>query len=181
MGELNQEQQDFLEFVRKAARIWREQPVFQRRKFFLGRTIRGSGVTDISFFEPSGKDMSDEAWSTGFIRCMGVRLAGDLIGDVDERGEKIVGDTLLLLLNAHYEPLPFVLPAAKAGQHWERLLDTADPKDTSQAWKNGEPYPLKERSLAVLRTRLPEEAGQTTSASQADTLSKATHRLPQPS
>ena len=35
--ELNPEQKDFLEFVRKAARIWREQPVFQRRKFFLGR------------------------------------------------------------------------------------------------------------------------------------------------
>ena len=32
----------------------------------------------------------------------GVRLDGDLIGEVDERGEAIVGDTMLLLLNAHY-------------------------------------------------------------------------------
>ena len=124
--ELNPQQKEFLEFVRKAARIWREQPVFQRRKFFLGRGIRGSGVTDISFFEPSGKDMSDEAWSTGFIRSMGVRLAGDLIRDVDERGEPIVGDTLLLLFNAHHEAIPFTLPVTKAEHHWERLLDTAD-------------------------------------------------------
>jgi glycogen operon protein len=178
--ELNPEQKDFLEFVRKAARIWREQPVFQRRKFFLGRGIRGTGVTDISFFEPSGKDMSDEAWSAGFIKCMGVRLAGDLIGDVDERGEPIVGDTLLLLLNGHHEPLPFVLPVTKEEHHWERLLDTADLAETTQTWKAGEPYPLKERSLAVLRTRLPEEAGQTMSATQMDSMAKAGQRLPQP-
>jgi isoamylase len=178
--ELNPEQEDFLEFVRKAARIWREQPVFQRRKFFLGRGIRGTGVTDISFFEPSGKDMSDEAWNAGFIKCMGVRLAGDLIGDVDERGEPIVGDTLLLLLNAHHEPLPFTLPAPKVGQHWERLLDTADTSETTQIWQDHEPYPLKERSLAVLRTRLPEEAGQTMSATQMNSMSNAAQRLPQP-
>ena len=62
-----------------------------------------------------GKDMSDEAWNAGFVKCLGVRLAGDLIGDVDERGEPIVGDTLLLLLNAHHEAIPFTLPATKAG------------------------------------------------------------------
>ena len=45
--------------------------------------------------------MSDEDWNAGFVKCLGVRLAGDLIDDVDERGEPIVGDTLLLLLNAH--------------------------------------------------------------------------------
>ncbi len=179
--DLNAEQKEFLEFVRKAASIWREQPVFQRRKFFLGRGIRGTGVTDISFFEPSGKDMSDEAWNAGFIKCMGVRLAGDLIGDVDERGEKIIGDTLLLLLNAHHEALPFVLPVTKEGHQWERLLDTADLAETTQKWQSAEAYPLKERSLAVLRTRLPEEAGQTTSATQRETLLKATQRLPQPS
>ena len=68
--------------------------------------------------------MSDEAWNAGFVKCLGVRLAGDLIGDVDERGEPIVGDTLLLLLNAHHEPIPFTLPATRPEHHWERLLDT---------------------------------------------------------
>ena len=124
--------------------------------------------------------MSDEAWSSGFIRCMGVRLAGDLIRDVDERGEPIIGDTLLLLFNAHHEPIPFVLPVTKAEHHWERLLDTADHADPTQTWKAGEPYHLKERSLAVLRTRLPEEAGQAMSATQMETMAKATQRLPQP-
>ena len=103
--DLNDRQQRFLEFTKKVSRIWREHPVFQRRKFFQGRALRGSDIKDISFLEPSGKEMSDEDWNGGFVKCLGVRLAGDLIGDVDERGEPIVDDTALILLNAHHEPI----------------------------------------------------------------------------
>ncbi len=175
--ELNDGQKDFLDFVRKAARIWREQPVFQRRKFFQGRGLRGSGITDISFFEPAGKEMSDDAWNAGFVKCLGVRLAGDLIGDVDVRGEPIVGDTLLLLLNAHHEPLPFLLPQAKEGQRWERLLDTADPAAAADGWDGEQPYQLQARSLAVLRTRAPQEAE--VPAHHVETLLRSQERLPQ--
>ena len=54
-------EQRFLEFMQKCAAIWREQPVLQRRNFFVGRAIRGSEVKDISFFEPSGKDLLADA------------------------------------------------------------------------------------------------------------------------
>ena len=50
----------------------------------------------------------------GFVKCLGVRLAGDLINDENERGEPIVGETLLLLLNGHWEPIRFTLPANQA-------------------------------------------------------------------
>ena len=40
------------EFVRQGDRLWRTQPVFQRRQFFQGRGIRGSDIKDISWFEP---------------------------------------------------------------------------------------------------------------------------------
>ena len=46
----------------------------------------------------------------GDVRCLGVRLAGDVIDEVDERGERIVGDTLLMLFNADKDAVPFVLP-----------------------------------------------------------------------
>jgi isoamylase len=117
---------NFLEFVRKCAAIWREQPVLQRRKFFLGRPIRGGDIKDISFFEPGGYEMNDEHWNANFVKCLGVRLAGDVIHEVDERGEPIKGDTLLLLLNAHWEEIPFMLPQTKDGQVWETLIDTRE-------------------------------------------------------
>jgi glycogen operon protein len=147
--ELDRERQDFLRFVQRAARIWAQHPVLQRRRFFHGRGIRGSGITDVSWFMPSGQDMSDQDWA-GFVRCFGMRLAGDLIDEVDERGRRIEGATVLILFNGHHEALDFTLPNVGLGQRWSRLLDTAraDALDTDSP----NPYPLAARSLAVFRT-----------------------------
>ena len=49
--------------------------------------------------------MTDETWNSPDVRCLGVRLNGDAIDEVDERGERIVGDTLLIMLNAGEEPV----------------------------------------------------------------------------
>jgi isoamylase len=155
--DLNDEQRAFLDFVRRVVRVWKEQPVFQRRGFFQGRSIRGTDIKDISWLEPSGEEMNDEAWNAGFVKCLGVRLAGDLIGDVDERGEPIVGDTLLLLLNAHHEKIPFTMPALKEGQRWERLLDTAEAVSEPGLMGGGEQFDLQGRSMAVFRTRQEQE------------------------
>src|SRR5205823_5817820 len=81
--ELDEREREFLDFVRKVTRIWVKQPVFQRRHFFQGRSIRGSDIKDISWLEPSGGEMADGDWDVGFVKCLGVRLAGDLIGEVD--------------------------------------------------------------------------------------------------
>ncbi len=161
--ELNEEQKGFLEFVRTVARIRTEQPVFHRRRFFLERSIRGSEIKDISWLSPAGEEMTDEDWNTGFARCLGVRLAGDLIGDEDEHGEPIVGETLLLLFNAHFEPIPFKLPATKAEHHWERVFDTTGPAGAAQPMGAGELYPLQGRSLAVLQIRTAAETGEAVS------------------
>ena len=149
--ELTEEQQAWYEFVRSLIHLRRTQPVFQRRKFFQGRAIHGEGIQDISWFEPSGQEMTEEAWNTGDARCLGVRLAGDLIGEVDERGEDIVGDTVLLLLNAHHEAIPFTLPATREGELWERLLDTADSQGMPLACTGGQQYKLQGRAMTVLR------------------------------
>ena len=93
----------------------------------------------------------------GFTRCLGLRLAGDAIEEMDWGGQPIVGDTFLLLLNAHHEAVPFIVPAHKARVRWELLLDTRDwdlgPR--LPAFRAGETYPLEARSLALLRLRRP--------------------------
>lgn len=149
--ELDDRRTRFFDFARKVTQIWRDQPVLKRRKFFQGRSIRGEGIKDLSWFGPSGKDMNDQDWGA-FVRCIGMRLAGDLIGEVNERGEPIVGDSLLVLMNAHHEPIPFVLPPTNPEHHWELLFDTADDAAGSAAFPAGTQYPLRDRSLALFRT-----------------------------
>lgn len=150
---LQEDQKRFQEFVRKAIHLRREHKVLQRRSFFQGRSIRGEGVTDVTWFSPAGKDMTDSDWG-GFVRCLGMRLAGDLIGEVDEDGELIVGDTLLVLMNADSNTIKFILPPANPFHKWERLLDTADDDAATTVLDPCCVYELKDRSMALFRTYL---------------------------
>ena len=179
--DLDERKRKFLEFVKKCARIWRQQPVLQRRKFFLGRPIRGSEIKDISFFDPVGNEMSDEAWNNGSVRCIGIRLAGDLMNEVDERGEPIAGDTLFLMFNAHWEPIQFSLPIPRDGRVWEAMVDTSDPDVPLRVCRGGEQYPLAGRSVALLRTVAPEHVGEIASAAEMETLRREARATAQPS
>jgi len=113
--ELDSSQQELLDFTRFVIRLFHRHPVLRRRKFFRGRQLRGSEVKDLAWFRPDGQETTDQDWNNGYARVLGVRLAGDAIAEVDEQGNAIVDDTLLLLLNAHHEPLSFTLP--EAGNH----------------------------------------------------------------
>ena len=168
--ELDERQQKFLDFVRKCTLIWKEQPVLQRRKFFQGRELRGSGIKDISFFDLSGAEMNDEQWAEPNARSIGIRLAGDEIGDLNDRGEPIRGDTLLLLFNSHWEELPFTLPAARQEHVWESMLDTARPEDPPKMYEPGQQFPLFGRSVVVLHTVTRAEVGQPVTTAQLSTL-----------
>jgi glycogen operon protein len=149
--EFTPEQRDFLDFTRRLIRIWKDHPVLRRRKFFQGRRIRGADVLDIAWLDPSGREMTDETWSSPDVRCLGVRLNGDAIDEVDERGGRIVGDTLLLILNGGEEPITFTLPATALEERWESLIDTADPWAPPRRIRAAGRYELLPRSMAVLK------------------------------
>src|SRR6185369_9804373 len=109
--DLDKPRQELLDFSRYLIGIFRDQPALRRRHFFQGRKIRGSEVKDLTWFRLDGKEMTEDDWNNSETRCFVLRLAGDAIEELDDRGNRLVGDTILIVLNAHYEPLPFVLPA----------------------------------------------------------------------
>jgi isoamylase len=155
--ELDDEKKTLLDFTRFVVKLFHQHPVLRRKKFFQGRRIRGSEVEDLAWFRPDGQEMLEEDWNNENTRALGLRLAGDAIADVDDQGNRTVDDTLLILLNAHYEPLPFVLPAHRTDVRWELLLDTQ--------FENGRPtepiicaggksYTMEFRSLTLFRLLL---------------------------
>jgi glycogen operon protein len=144
-----------VEFTRRLIRLRLQHPVFHRRRFFQGRRIQGSEVKDLSWFRPDGREMTTDEWTSGVTRCLGLRLAGDAIEEVNEAGAPVVGDTFLLLLNADHAPVEFILPAHRARVRWEVLLDTRDWETVpaTRTFKAGDRYQLEARSLALLRVR----------------------------
>src|SRR5262245_8279395 len=117
---------DLLTFTRELIRLRKEHPAFRRWKFFYGRRVRGADVKDLTWFRPDGKEMTEEDWTNPHTRCFGLRVAGDALDEVDVQGRPLVDDTLLLLLNAYWEPVKFVLPTQKTGLTWETRLDTRE-------------------------------------------------------
>ena len=150
-----------LEFTQRLIRLRREHPVFHRRTFFHGRRVLGAASKDLSWFRPDGKELTEDDWGNGQMRCLGLRLAGDAIEEVDDMGEPIVDDTFLVLLNAHDQGIAFILPGHDARVRWEPVLDTRawDVEDRGRAYRPGEVYDLDGRSLVVLRLR-PRPRGQ---------------------
>ncbi|MBI2080846.1 MAG: glycogen debranching protein GlgX [candidate division NC10 bacterium] len=151
--QLDRPRRDLLEFTRQLIRLFHRHPVLRRRQFFQGRQIRGSEVKDLSWIRPDGKEMTEEDWNNPSARCLGLRLAGDAIGEVDERGNRVTDDTLLVLVNAHHEPVSFVLPAHRRGVRWELVLETrgGTGRRRQRLFRGGQPYDLEARSLALLR------------------------------
>ena len=122
----DEKQNQFLEFTRKLIWFRKAHPVFRRPKFLKGRRIPGSEIRDVMWFNPGGNQMSEEEWTSPFVRCLGVLLSGDMVDVFSFEGEPVRDDTFLLLINAHYEPIPFVLPGQE-NLEWQLILDTMDP------------------------------------------------------
>lgn len=152
--QLTSEQAEQLKFVRRLIEFERSQPVFHRRRFFYGKAIEGSEAPDINWIDPSGKEMSDDAWRTSFVHCLGVELRGGRV-DVDDRGDPIIGDNILLLFNSdNATSCRFQLPAPHNGDVWELVFDTARP-DAEAGKKIEGAYELENSSVAVFRSPLP--------------------------
>lgn len=150
---LDQSQQELLAFTRLLIRLFHRHPVLRRRHFFQGRRIHSSDVKDLMWVRPDGTEMTETDWDDPETHCFGLQLAGDAIEELDPRGNRILDDTLLILLNAHYEARAFTLPPHPSNSRWQLVLDTraALGKRRSRPLRAGRPYKLEARSLALLR------------------------------
>jgi isoamylase len=127
-------EQDLLTFTQGLARLRRRHPVFRRRRFFSGRPGEpGDGPGDIVWLTPSGEEMTDSDWRTGYAKSVGVYLNGAAITEPDPRGDPVTDDRFLLLFNAGDEAITFTLPDASLGTVWEIVIDTTSPVGESDA------------------------------------------------
>jgi glycogen operon protein len=111
-------------FVRRLVALRREHPVFRRRRWFQGRALRR--VVDVGWYRPDGDEMDDADWGAGPALAVGVYLNGRAIPDKDDRGQPIVDDSFLLLLNAHGERIRWTVPSG-LGDRWRVVLETGTP------------------------------------------------------
>ena len=150
---LDDRREALLAFTRRLVALRQTQPVLRRQRFFSGGRVRGSKVKDLAWFRPDGAEMTAEDWTRPETRALGLRMGGDAIPSLDRRGEPVVGDTLLVLLNGGEDELAFVLPARAWGARWQVLVDTRSAEPPERAALACETWPMVGKSMVVMRLR----------------------------
>ncbi len=97
--------------------------MFRRRRFFTG-TAADDGLPDIAWLSPDGTPMGADDWDQASVRPLAVFLNGDGITEPGLRGEEIVDDSFLLMLNPGHEDVAMTLPDGPFGDTWQLVLDT---------------------------------------------------------
>jgi glycogen operon protein len=115
---------ELLGFTQRLIHFVKNHPVFQKKNWFKGQPIKGSGVEDIEWFSTDGTEMTDEEWNSGFAKSLGVYLNGKGIHYTGPKGELILDDSFYIIFNAHAEPLNVRLPHEKFGDNWIKVIDT---------------------------------------------------------
>ncbi|GAA4690410.1 glycogen operon protein [Promicromonospora umidemergens] len=150
--ELDDERAALLEFARHAVRLRRDHPILHRRRFFDGRVgpKAADDPADIEWLDLTGARMDDTDWHQSYARTVAVFLNGDAITETGGRGEAVVDDSFLLLLNAHSGALDFTLPPGSYGTAWTVVLDTDGSAEPGTVLDAGTGLTVTGRSVVVL-------------------------------
>ncbi len=134
-----------IDFTARLCRLRQEHPVFRRRQFLTGTPAHGAVRDDLDWYRPDGIEMDTQDWNDPGARAVTMALSG-ATGD-----ETRTDDPFLLMLNAWWEPLGFVVPESRRDLIWRLEVDTADPGPAGDAVDAATGITLQGRSLVLLR------------------------------
>ena len=120
---LDDSRKQLLEFTRRLIAFRHKHPVLRRRRYFSGVHILDSEERDLVWFRPDGHEMKPADWAQP-TRRVAFLLGGDAIPSPDARGQRVVDDSLLIVMNGEREDESFVLPERRWAETWERVLDS---------------------------------------------------------
>jgi isoamylase len=118
-------QRDLLQFTRNLFAIRSANPVLRRRTFFRQEGGRESAGKDLTWLRPDGQEMTAAEWEDGGNHVLGMLIRGEATDEIDERGRRVTGDAILLLLNGGARSKPFCLPRLNRPGAWVEILNTA--------------------------------------------------------
>jgi glycogen operon protein len=146
--EISEKSAELQDFTRYLIDLRKRYPLLRRNRFFTGMYNEQLDIKDVTWLQPNGEEMGSDQWSDGNNRCMGVLLDGR----AQPTGiRKAGGDaSLLVIVNAHYDVVDFVLPTVPQGQHWLLQLDTNQPDlDAGDKFEFGSSYQVTGRSTLL--------------------------------
>jgi len=123
--ELDDRQRELLAFTHKLIAIRQAHPTLRRRHFFRGAVVEGSEHKDVTWLRGDAHEMQDRDWGNASEHVIGMLIDGRATDEVDDRGQKVTDDTLLLIANGGESNVEFHLPTLDGPNIWVMMVDTA--------------------------------------------------------
>lgn len=123
-------------------------PILHRGRFLTGQLHEKLDVKDVSWFQPNGDEMTEEAWGDAHAKCIGMLLDGR----AQPTGLIRYGSlsTVLILFNAAHEDVVFSLPSVAHGESWRHIMDTFQPDDINEHHVDfGSEYTVRSRTTVL--------------------------------
>jgi glycogen operon protein len=139
---------ELLAFTRRLIAFRQQHAVFRRRRF-----LAGAEAAELGWFTPAGTPMTGADWADAGARSLAIYLDGSDAPDRAQDGTPLLDDDFLVLFNAWWEPLEFVIPGTRAGLEWRAEIDSYDPAAPAAAPPRhaGDRVTVGPRSVAALR------------------------------
>jgi glycogen operon protein len=137
------------DFTKRLIGFRKAHPVFRRRRF-----LAGAEASELRWFTPAGTEMTARDWADASALAVALYLDGSDDPDRAADGSLMLDDDFLVLVNAWWEPLEFVLPPTREQSAWHVELDSHDltsPAGSAAASrKAGDRVAVAPRSIVVL-------------------------------
>jgi isoamylase len=146
---IKEEGQSLIAFTRKLIRLRHSLPILRRARFLTAEYNPEMKVKDVIWINASGREMQKTDWEDGKMRCFGMLIDGRAqTSGIKRRASDV---TLLVVVNAYYDPVKFTLPEFVGGNQWLTFIDTNDPqRSVMSTLKTGDKYEVGGRSLLLL-------------------------------
>jgi isoamylase len=145
---LDERKKAFLEFVRGCISFRKVHQNFRRRRFLTGKADE-SGAKDVTWWNPSGREMTPHDWTRPENKAFGMLLRGDRIPGTDFHGMPLHDDTFFIAFNGSTHGVNFVVPDHTNGHpaQWKAVPEPSSLQDITV--QPGSTITVPPRSLAV--------------------------------
>jgi isoamylase len=105
------------QFVRALVRLRKDYASFRRMSFLDGRMLPDTGLKDVYWLAPEGREMQPDDWTQDLRRTLGMQIGNE------GHGER----RFLIILNAAPEDVDFRLPEVFPAERFVHVFDTGLP------------------------------------------------------
>jgi glycogen operon protein len=110
---ISERDQAFLDYMAGLIRLRERCPLLRQPGFLHGEPAMADGTKDVTWLRPDGEEMTEDDWINGFSRSISLMLA------------EAASAPLLILLNAHHEPVEYRTTRPDEITSWRLLVDSA--------------------------------------------------------